>query len=63
MTTDQELKKLKKAYEDALVAYGKANGIFYDAQKAYETAKKEYYEAYGAYKKALNDALNKRLKS
>ena len=63
MTTKKELKKLKKAYEDTLKAYGEAYGVFYDAQKAYETAKKEYYEAYGAYKKALDDALNERLKA
>jgi len=63
MTTDQELEKLKKASEDALEAYYKAYGVFYDAQKALKATKEAYYKAYGAYKKALNDALNKRLKS
>jgi len=54
MTTDQELEKLEKAYEDAAEAHGKANSVFYDAQKALEATKEAYYKAYRAYKKALN---------
>jgi len=48
MVTPEEIKKLKKKYEEALIAYE-------EADKAYKYAKSIYDEAQEAYLNALNN--------
>jgi len=55
MITDQELEKLKKASEDALIAYAEAEKAYNDAR---DEAEEAYHEARNEAEKAYNDARN-----